>query len=336
MSLLTYPVRKLIFKGCDGDRTDLKPLEECFKSCMDLNELSLIQCKEFGAGLLALGLKQCTRLERLILCSSKFKENAKVFDSTRNCLNLKMLDISTNSLRDANSAGWVSGFLKYCPKLEDLFIPFTFGNIPTTFIQNLKCCPNLRTLSLSGVDKTLLVDILTQFPKLEALRLYNSNIGSDGAKLFQTHPNPKPNLKSLDLENCIGLGNIGMKHLQSALAHYPNLQRLSLSQNNIDCDGAKAIAEGLLCCPNLEVLNLGWNKIGSDGAKAIAKGLLSCLKLQELYLDENLIGDDGAKALAKDQIHCPNLRTLDLKSNPISTDCVKALSDTSQPIALVF
>ena len=92
-----YPVRELRFEGCDGDRTDLKLLEDGFKCCTDLNALGLFQCKGFGAELLALGLKLCTRLERLILRSTIFKEYAKVLASIGISLNLEMLDVTLGS-----------------------------------------------------------------------------------------------------------------------------------------------------------------------------------------------------------------------------------------------
>ena len=80
-------------------------------------------------------------------------------------------------------------------------------------------------------------------------------------------------------------------HSSASAAWLPGLAVLTLRDNNIGTEGAKAIAASL---PGLTSLDLGNNNIGTEGAKAIAASLPG---LTSLDLGNNNIGAEGAKAL---------------------------------------
>ena len=75
------------------------------------------------------------------------------------------------------------------------------------------------------------------------------------------------------------------------------LNNLSLFNNNIGDDGAKAIAEALKVNPVLNNLDLRRNSIGVDGAKAIAEALKVNPVLTKLDLEYNNLGEAGKKAV---------------------------------------
>ena len=75
----------------------------------------------------------------------------------------------------------------------------------------------------------------------------------------------------------------------------PDRSARSLQQQQIDKEGAIAIAKGLEVKGSLTELNLAVNDLGPEGAKAIAKGLSNNGSLTKLDLEYNWL-DTSAKA----------------------------------------
>ena len=98
-----------------------------------------------------------------------------------------------------------------------------------------------------------------------------------------------------------------------------NLQTLDISGNEIDSDGAVALAEGLKSCINLQILDISLNNITSVGATALVEGLKSFANLQQLVIGSNNIYSEGAAALAEGLKSCTNLQTLDISRNNIGS-----------------
>ena len=107
------------------------------------------------------------------------------------------------------------------------------------------------------------------------------------------------------------------------------MTELELSNNSIDDDGAKAIAESLKVNTVLTRLILGGNSIGDDGAKAIAEALKDNTVLTKLSLQGDSIGVDGAKAIAEALKVNTVLTTLHLSFNSIGDNL---LNDTTKLI----
>ena len=105
------------------------------------------------------------------------------------------------------------------------------------------------------------------------------------------------------------------------------LTTLSLYQNQIGPEGAKAIADALKSGTAVSHLRLDGNDIGDEGAIAIAEALQSGTVLTTLHLGSNNIGDDGARAIAGALSSGTSvLTTLGLGSNKIGDDGAKAIA----------
>jgi NLR family CARD domain-containing protein 3 len=119
---------------------------------------------------------------------------------------------------------------------------------------------------------------------------------------------------------------------------------LSLFCNDIDDNGAIALANMLATNTSLETLNLECNRITSVGATAIALALqCNNRSLQELHLGNNNIDDDGMKAMAKMLCHNDALTYLSFSSlvsdellSPFPVDRVKLSFVGVEAIALAL
>ena len=102
----------------------------------------------------------------------------------------------------------------------------------------------------------------------------------------------KPSLPSPDLLTFCRLydnniGDQGAIAIAKALEVNASLKILVLENNNIGDDGAKALASALEVNASLKTLDLRVNKIGDAGATAIANAIAvnASLKLESLWVD---------------------------------------------------
>ena len=147
----------------------------------------------------------------------------ETFEAACQCLRLvEELDFS-ESIEKSNET-FVHQYLKYCISVKTITLRFLTPPCTTALAEGLKSCTNLQTL-----------------------KLWNNNIGSDGATA-----------------------------LAEGLKSCTNLQTLKLWDNNIGSDGATALAEGLKSCTNLQTLYLWDNSVGSDVKVALNKVLKNC------------------------------------------------------------
>ena len=91
----------------------------------------------------------------------------------------------------------------------------------------------------------------------------------------------------------------GMNACLEKIVGIPKLVRLDLSDNSIDDDGAKQIADALKNNHSIKEMDLSDNNIGDDGVKQIADALKVNYSLEELDLRSNNIGADGEEYLSK-------------------------------------
>lgn len=119
--------------------------------------------------------------------------------------------------------------------------------------------------------------------KVQTLRLYNSQINSYGVSILSQALQEDPLQTSLPSSSS------------------PSLQALYLGLNDIQDEGARALARVLLTNTTLRVLSLGSNRISGDGVRAIVDSLLGSRNttLQGLYLGDNRVDDTGGQALAR-------------------------------------
>jgi Ran GTPase-activating protein (RanGAP) involved in mRNA processing and transport len=115
----------------------------------------------------------------------------------------------------------------------------------------------------------------------------------------------------------------GRAILQRLRNNDDTLTTLNLSNNSINSDGAKALADALKSNTALTTLNLSNNSIHDLGAVALACALSSNQTLDTLKLGSSSIRDKGAKFL----IACNSLKVLCLAGNSITTGCLMELAN---------
>ena len=84
--------------------------------------------------------------------------------------------------------------------------------------------------------------------------------------------------------------------------------------------GLVAIAAALSTCA-VRRLSLAGNNVQDDGALALAASLAAGFAPEQLDLSDNMLTDEGALALVSSASqHTPSLRWLDLRLNPLLSD----------------
>ena len=73
----------------------------------------------------------------------------------------------------------------------------------------------------------------------------------------------------------------------------------SVSNNYLNADAAKFLAEALHVNTSLTELNIRYNDIGKDGAVALAEALKANASMKKMNVLSNSIGDEGYEILTK-------------------------------------
>ena len=161
-----------------------------------------------------------------------------------------------------------------------------------------------------------LANALARLPELRQLYISANGFGEPGLADIASQLPLCPNLSTLRAAK-LGLGD-GLKALSMVLSRCPNLQNLSLKENQMGNAAASVLASTLT--PFIEELLLDDNGIGDVGIRAIAGRLKDCKRLRVLSLNENCFGDSGAGALVRALPSCPTMCTLRAPRLPKSHD----------------
>ena len=176
---------------------------------------------------------------------------------------------------------------------------------------------------------------------LRRLDLADNTFGEDGANLIAEVVARCPNLRYLNLDECL-LGDAGMGRVGAALAGAgpgegpPPLEGLVLGGNELTRVGAGHVASllrgggrGRGGLPRLETLRAEVNEMTSLGVRRIMRALGEgcCPSLEELRLGTNECGRIGAGAVveAVESGALPALRTVALDDNMFPPETVEAL-----------
>ena len=126
-------------------------------------------------------------------------------------------------------------------------------------------------------------------------------------------------IKQLDLPGC-NLSERAVGRLaQFIITWKPHIKTLNLTNNTIDDEGAKWIANAAKENPSLKIIRLGNSNIGDVGAKYFAQ-VLPSTNVETLILSKNFITDEGASALLE-VLPSTKLKVLRLFANQISKEC---------------
>jgi Ran GTPase-activating protein (RanGAP) involved in mRNA processing and transport len=181
---------------------------------------------------------------------------------------------------------------------------------------------NLSNNDLDDGDAELLSVAMQENRTLVSLDFSDNFIREAGAGAIAAAIQPPgPSLEILDAGGN-PFRNAGAAALAVALRRSTTLRELFLYRNDIQEEGAIAVASALMPLANtsLRRLHLHCNDIGNGGAFALSRSLRFNTTLTELFLDSNSIGDAGGRALASALETNKTLRCLSVSWNYIGAD----------------
>ena len=150
------------------------------------------------------------------------------------------------------------------------------------------------------------------------LFLHYKKIGIEEAKALASILRTNPFLQKIKLSND-QIDDMVVTVLIHALEENQTLQQLGLQSNQIGNMGALRLAQAIEKNPRLPIqqLDLSRNQIGNMGAQALAHAIEKNQRIQELYLLHNPIGDVGVEALEEAYKANRSLQILHISSNKI-------------------
>jgi Ran GTPase-activating protein (RanGAP) involved in mRNA processing and transport len=269
------------------------------------------------------------------------------------------------------------------PECSEVFIQQLFAPVDDASSSGCVCAlPNMTMLYLGNNDLGALgaqaLSTMLVHTHINTLDLRKNSLGAEGAAYIRdllmsnhvcanAHLSPISSgmnseylLQSLDLRKN-ELGKDGCMLIASALERVDennvpvcSLTSLNLDGNNIQCEGATAIANALRVNKRLCWLSLQNNKIGANGCVALAQAIGTNLHaptqahtnaqthapfsptappaeatgIQFLDITGNKCGDGGATALARTLAGNPYIHTLYIGNNNISQIGINAIAES--------
>ena len=171
---------------------------------------------------------------------------------------------------------------------------------------------NVSTNGLGAAGTEAIAGGLVSCPELHGLIMSNNEVGERGAEALA---GVVGKLKFLTLSKC-GLGVRGCQALMGLA--FEKLDDLDMSQNAMEVNGVKALAEAAGRWPMLRTLSISGNMLGARGMHAAVRVLKEATGLTSLDLSRNGIQDDGVEILTEGLAACGQLRELVLSSNDIT------------------
>lgn len=132
---------------------------------------------------------------------------------------------------------------------------------------------------------------------MKVIRVFQNGINKEGIIALAEALGANTDLEVLDVNDNTVKAE-GSKAIAAVLPKLTKLKTLDVGDCLMTNEGVLALAEALEnSCPDLEVLNLVFNEIEDDGAIALAKALANKTKLKTLELDGNEIHSAGLDAI---------------------------------------
>ena len=149
--------------------------------------------------------------------------------------------------------------------------------------------------------------ILPSLPKLQSLSLSGMALGPRGAKTLLSTlvtNGSCPLLTELILSKC-RIGFFGAKEIGS-IGLPTNLEKLDLSQNELETEGVWQIKGALECLQSLKYLNLSRNSLNDDALSELGRLIPTLDNIAEIDLSNNNIQDKEHRLLERHYLH-PNV-----------------------------
>lgn len=162
-------------------------------------------------------------------------------------------------------------------------------------------------------------DLVRGLPGLEALNLYNNELGPDGMKLLAPAIKASKSMANAHQLNVgkTALGEQGATLFLPALKAMRSVNNFDLSDNALESKGSQVIAPAVSRLTDLEWFNLENNGFGPGGAAAMGPALAHMPKMLGIFLFGNKLGGPGMKALAAGLRKMPKLIMLHLGKNQL-------------------
>ena len=226
--------------------------------------------------MLSQSIKNKRKLEIFSIMKSKINNNQmlSILDSLTTCSNLKVLNLSKNSLKHCYSA--LANMLKTLQFIEVVALNnCQIGPNRIPFIlQALKDKNCLKELYLSGNEigdegiKNLNYLFPDEFTSLRALNLSYNNITENGAEFLSNFLRSKSQLEYLQL-SYNKLRAKGVYYILSACSKIDKLKDFDLANNEIGNEGSIHIELYVMKIKNLMNLNVMNNEISEERMIAI-------------------------------------------------------------------
>uniref|UniRef100_A0A3B3VHB6 Protein NLRC5-like n=1 Tax=Poecilia latipinna TaxID=48699 RepID=A0A3B3VHB6_9TELE len=131
------------------------------------------------------------------------------------------------------------------------------------------------------------------------------------------------------LEFCgASLSSAGAASLASGLQNCPSVTELNFSDNNLQDEGIRHIADVLAKLQNLASVKLGRNNTSLEAAECLVKHVSSCSNIQQVHAEilQMKWTKSGMQNLARSLARCPSLSELDLSGGEWDEETLKMLT----------
>lgn len=254
-------------------------------------------------------LGNCPNIEKLFmlktliflnLSGTKISEQnfAKIKDALRGNTGIVYLNLSYNKKLGKGFKGFTEALAT--TRVEELMVNgCKLKDVNAQYLaMNIKAMGTLRKLDLGDNGFTdegmsLIIGAVGYSSSLKWLNASKNKLAKGVPKeLFDVFTDNHI-LESLNFSNCFLRNNL--KNLIPALQKADTLQKLDLSFNEIDNEGACFIATALQKNFSIKSLNLSFNKIKNKGGIAISEAIQQNSTLEELNLKDNSIKNKAAE-----------------------------------------
>ena len=248
----------------------------------------------------AMNFTECLQRLRLPRMSLNEQSSTIVTSALHQASNLQELLLSENPL--GSSVSCLAENLQHVQQLETLELSGALMEEQafSDLANSLSFVPELKVLSVSrndlGPSITVLADNLYSVRSLTHLELSQTQMDKEGAKALSSGLRSLTKLEVLDIShNSLGSAvTVIADHLQKT----PCLIELNMTNTEMGCDEALAVANSLKYLQNLRMLSVGFNPLGR-GVCILVEHLTNVPKLRNLNLASVQMRDEEVDAVSK-------------------------------------
>ncbi|XP_076248152.1 ran GTPase activating protein [Calliopsis andreniformis] len=266
-----------------------------------------------------------TRLTELDLSDNAFGpvgvQGLAAFLTSSSCYTLRVLRLNNNGLGIAGGKMLAKALLDCHDNSSKAGVPPLALKV---FIAGRNRLENEGAEALASVFKTL--------TSLEEVVMPQNGIYHVGITALANGLSANPGLRILNL-NDNNVGSKGAEALAKALPNFQCLEQLNLGDCLLKTKGALILAKALGVnghYPMLEEVNLSYNEIYTRGANSIALAMADKKNLRTLQLDGNVFGTDGRATLRNLLTASGRIASLSTLSDDDSEEDESELDETKE------